>query len=91
MAVDSATLNAHLEAARVALVAGDYATAEQQAAAAMICLAGIPNVEGPGGKFEFRDTINTLMAQIRIMKSNAAQATAGGVQAVRMVMQDPTD
>lgn len=76
MSISVAQMQEHLDAARAAIVAGDYATAEVQALAAQTCLAGIPNGQQAGDEIAWRETIESLLNNIRRLKDAAALATA---------------
>lgn len=79
MAIDVATMQTHLEAARVALGTGDYAAAEMQCLQAQACLAGLPDGRGGEHEMSWRESINTLLLAIRSAKRSEL-AAGGGLQ-----------
>lgn len=76
MAISVDQMHTHLDAARSAIESGDYATAEVQALAAQACLAGFPNTEHDDVITNFRETVNSLLKNIRSIRSRGG--TTGG-------------
>lgn len=86
MAITVTQFHAHLEAARVALAAADYVTAESQALQAQVCLAGLPEgqVNDTSGEIRWRETLERLLENIRRQKRTSLAATAGGMQRTKV-------
>jgi len=81
MSITVTQFHTHLDAARVAIGAGDYATAETQAMQAQTCLAGLPNGQDAGqSQVEWRETVERLLDMIRTARKAQAVSAVGGIQ-----------
>lgn len=78
MAITVAQMQVHLEAARAAIDAGDYAVAEVQALAAQAVLAGLPDTENNRTVTTFRETIDDLLKNIRSIRSSGVSSSGRG-------------
>jgi len=91
MGISVAQLHTHLEAARVALAASDYTTAETEALEALAVLGGIPDGEQAGSGVRWRETIDKLLANIARLKREASANAAGGLQVTKVTFAAVSD
>lgn len=94
MAITFATYSSYVEAASTAIVAGDWSTAETQAAAAQAVLTALPDSEFDGNRTNFETCqrgVEALLRTIERGQSRSAGTAAGGMRSTLINYVDPTE
>lgn len=87
-----ADINELCEAAKDAVLAGEYATARQKLTAAWVLLAGVPDSRGSQTESRFdRATVKAMLEQLDKLESGAAVSAAGVMRHTRVTYAKPTD